>query len=93
MSNIILTPRVTEKAIGMAEKGVYVFDVSMRANKVEIAKAVEKQFKVNVEDVNIAITKGKVKRFRKFIGQENDFKKAMVKLKKGQSIALFEGSK
>jgi large subunit ribosomal protein L23 len=54
---------------------------------------VEAAFKVNVTDVNIIITKGKVKRFKKSVGRQRDIKKAMVKLKAGQTIALFEGAK
>ncbi len=88
-----LAPRVSEKAIGLAEHGTYVFDVPTAANKIEIAKAVESAFKVEVRDVNIMIVKGKVKRFRKMIGREKNTKKAMVTLKQGQKIALFEGAK
>ena len=93
MSNINLLPRVSEKAIGQAETGVYTFEVPTKANKLEVAKAVEAAFKVEVTNVNMLITKGKVKRFRKLIGRERDIKKAIVTLKKGQSIALFEGAK
>jgi large subunit ribosomal protein L23 len=93
MSELILTPRISEKAVAQAERGVYVFEVPTSTNKIEVARAVESQFKVNVMDVNIAITKGKVKRFRRTLGRERDTKKAMVRLKSGQSIALFEGAK
>ena len=55
--------------------------------------AVEKAFKVKVVAVNIMIIKGKVKRFKQIKGQEKDRKKAIVTLKKGQSIAIFEGAK
>ncbi len=93
MSRVTLVPRVSEKAIMLAEKGTYIFEVPTSANKVEIAKAVKEAFKVDVIDVNIIIAKGKVKTFRRTKGQEKDIKKALVKLKKGQSIALFEGAK
>lgn len=90
--SLVLTPRITEKAIALAEQGIYVFDVPTSTNKIEITKAVEAAFKVNVTDVNIIITKGKLKRFKQVLGRQRDVKKAMVKLKQGQTISLFEGS-
>ena len=90
--SIILTPRITEKAITLAEQGIYVFDVPTSTNKIEITKAVEAAFKVDVVDVNIIVSKGKVKRFKQELGRRSDTKKAMVKLVKGQTIALFEGA-
>jgi large subunit ribosomal protein L23 len=93
MSQLVLTPKISEKAIYLAERGIYVFEVPTSTNKIEIAKAVEAAFKVNVTDVNIVIHKGKVKRFKQVFGREKDTKKAMVKVKAGQSIALFEGAK
>lgn len=93
MNNLMLAPRISEKAIMLAEKGTYVFEVPTSSNKIEIAKAVEAAFKVEVVDVNIIITKGKLKRYKQKLGRERDLKKALVTLKKGQSIALFEGAK
>lgn len=93
MSQLILTPKISEKAIFLAERGIFIFEVPARSNKIEIAKAVEAQFKVNVTDVNIVIAKGKLKRFKQVLGRQVDVKKAMVKLKKGQHIELFEGAK
>jgi large subunit ribosomal protein L23 len=93
MSQMVLTPKISEKAVFLADKGIYIFEVPVRSNKIEIARAVEDAFKVNVTDVNIVIAKGKLKRFRRFLGRQIDVKKAMVKLKAGQSIALFEGVK
>ncbi len=93
MSNVILTPKISEKAVYLAERGIYVFEVPSSANKIEVAKAIEAAFKVNVTDVNMIIAKGKAKRFRQVLGQERDIKKAMVKLKSGQTIKLFEGAK
>lgn len=93
MSNVILTPKISEKAMYLAERGIYVFEVPSSANKIEVAKAVEATFKVNVTDVNMAVTKGKLKRFKQIFGRQKDVKKAMVKVKSGQSIKLFEGAK
>lgn len=93
MSQLILTPKISEKAITMAEHGVYVFEVPTSSNKIEVAKAVEAAFKVNVTDVNMIIAKGKSKRFKRILGRQKDMKKAMVKVKAGQKISLFEVSK
>jgi large subunit ribosomal protein L23 len=93
MSNLVLTPKISEKAIYLAERGIYVFEVPSDTNKIEVAKAVEAAFKVKVTDVNMVIAKGKIKRFKQLVGRERDIKKAMVKVKAGQSIALFEVSK
>ena len=93
MSHLVLTPKISEKAIYLAERGIYVFEVPTSTNKIEIAKAVEAAFKVNVTDVNMVITKGKVKRFKQILGRRQDVKKAMIRLKAGQKIALFEGAK
>lgn len=93
MSHLILTPKISEKAIHLAERGIYVFEVPTSTNKIEVTKAIEAAFKVNVTDVNIIVHKGKLKRFRQVFGRQKDTKKAMVKLKAGQSIALFEGAK
>jgi large subunit ribosomal protein L23 len=93
MSQMLLVPKISEKAIALAERGIYVFEVPVSTNKIEVAKAVEAAFKVNVTDVNVVISKGKMKRFKNHPGRQKDIKKAMVKLKAGQSIALFEVAK
>lgn len=89
--NLLLKPKISEKAIGLAEKGVYVFEVPLSANKLEVARGVEAAFKVKVTDVNMLLAKGKAKRFKRILGRQADVKKAMVKVKAGQSIKLFEG--
>ena len=93
MHAMILTPKISEKAIYLAERGIYVFEVPSDANKIEVAKAVEAAFKVHVTDVNIVIAKGKVKRFKQMVGREGNVKKAMVKINAGEKIALFEVAK
>lgn len=87
-----IAPHVSEKAVAMAEGGVYVFDVPTDANKINVAQAIEKAFKVEVVDVNILVTKGKLKRFQKTTGRRKNVKKAYVKLKKGQTLSIFEGA-
>lgn len=93
MSQLLLTPKISEKSIALAEQGIYVFEVPTATNKIEVTKAVESAFKVSVTDVNIIITKGKLKRYRQIKGRQKDVKKAMVKLAAGQKIDLFEGAK
>jgi large subunit ribosomal protein L23 len=67
----------------------YVFEVATKATKPQIKKAVEKLFKVKVESVNTLVVKGKKKRTGRFVGYRSDWKKAIVKIEKGQTIAKF----
>lgn len=90
MIAVNLKPVITEKSMNLAGSGVYLFDVSLASNKPLVAKAVKEQFKVDVTDVRIAITKGKIKRFRGVAGQRKDKKRAYVTVKKGQKIAVFD---
>ena len=91
-----LKPRVSEKSYGLSrERNTYVFVVPKDANKLTVADAVAAQFGVTVEDVNISVTKGKVKRsYRKrsraIAGRDTDIKKAYVRLKAGDSIPVFD---
>ncbi len=90
-----LKPRMSEKAYGLSQdRNTYLFMVPLTANKVTVAAAVQEQFKVTVEEVNIAILKGKVKRSyrrggRPLMGRDNDVKKAYVRLKAGDQIPIF----
>lgn len=89
---IIKGPVVTEKStIQKDEENKVVFKVDRNANKVEIRNAVHKLFNVKVLDVNVLTVKGKKKRMGRFIGKKSDWKKAIVTLKPGESIELFEG--
>jgi len=89
--DILRKPVVTEKTMALLEGNKYTFLVDMKANKSEIKKAVEQVFKVKVEKVNTLIVKGKPKRVRNSLGRTSDVKKAIVKLKEGDKIELFEG--
>lgn len=82
----LLGPRVSEKAAKSTEKGKYVFNVAPSANKVEVKKAVERAYKVNVTQVNILNTKGKTRNYGRTSGRTSGFKKAIVTLKAGQKI-------
>ena len=88
---IIKLPLVSEKSTNMrVDENKYVFRVDKKANKLEIKRAVEELFKVKVDDVATMIMHGKPKRLGRFEGRRADWKKAVVKLKKGETIELFE---
>lgn len=95
MRSVLIKPLLTEKMTHLStETGKYGFLVALSANKIEIAKAIEKKFNVEVINVNTINIKGKTKtQFTKkgrFVGKTNDVKKALVTLKKDQKIDLFE---
>ena len=92
MKKIILKPVISEKTYNLAQEGVYTFVVNKNANKIEIKKAVEKQFKVTVIKVNTINIPGKRVRFGRMrkLGRRSDIKKALITLKEGDKIALFE---
>ncbi|MBA4150963.1 MAG: 50S ribosomal protein L23 [Acinetobacter sp.] len=84
---VLVAPHVSEKATMIAEKhNQVVFKVRRDANKLEIKKAVEELFKVEVEQVNTTLVKGKNKRFGRSLGRRQDYKKAYVSLKAGNEI-------
>jgi large subunit ribosomal protein L23 len=88
---IIRRPLVSEKSTGMRiNENKYIFRVDRKANKVEIKRAIEELFKVKVEDVTTMMMYGKPKRLGRFEGRRPDWKKAVVRLKKGETIELFE---
>jgi large subunit ribosomal protein L23 len=88
---IVRRALVTEKGTHMRESGnQYLFEVDPRANKFEIRKAVEAIFSVEVEGVRTVRMKGKTKRVGAHSGRRPHWKKAIVTLKKGHSIELFE---
>jgi len=93
--NIIVQPLITEKSTILRErKDVYCFKVHLRANKIEIAKAIETLFqKVKVADVRTCRVRGKVKRMGRFVGQRPEWKKAWVRLTpESKEIEFFEAS-
>jgi|YNPNPStandDraft_1061719.scaffolds.fasta_scaffold00337_8 large subunit ribosomal protein L23 len=90
--SIIERPILTEKSLKAAEEGKYTFKVAKDANKIEIRKAVEKIFNVNVVRVNTMIVKGERRRLGRLSeGRTPDWKKAIVTLAPGQKIDLFGG--
>jgi len=89
--DIIIRPVVTEKSMNLLADNKYTFVVDKKSNKTEIKNAIEDIFKVKVDKVSTMIVKGKPKRMGKFEGRTSDRKKAIVSLKAGQKIKLFEG--
>ncbi|MDD3052738.1 MAG: 50S ribosomal protein L23 [Candidatus Cloacimonetes bacterium] len=88
---IVIAPLVTEKGTALKEEqNCYNFKVSINANKIEIKKAIEKIFPVKVVNVNTIRMKGKPKRQGRFSGYRADWKKAIVKLRSGDTIPDFE---
>ena len=92
LMQVLLAPQISEKATYVAEKHEQVvFRVASDATKPEIKAAVELLFKVEVEAVQVANVKGKVKRFKGATGRRKGWKKAYVSLKPGQEINFVEG--
>jgi large subunit ribosomal protein L23 len=91
--SVLKKPLVTEKVSALNEKGKYGFIVDAEANKVEIKKAVEKQYGVNVEKVNTMNVMGKLKtRYTKagvLSGRRPNYKKAIVTLAEGEVIDFY----
>lgn len=88
---VILKPILTEKAHYLRKENKYIFNVLASACKIEIKNAIEKAFNVKVKAVNTMVCKGKKRRRGNIFGKERDTKKAIVTLKEGQTIGIFEG--
>jgi len=92
MLYIIKKPLITEKNSLLAESGVYTFEVSTKATKIDVKQAVEKGFKVKVDSVRTQICRGKSKKTRHGMTDVKYWKKAFVKVAAGEKISLFEGA-
>ena len=94
MIEILKRPIVTEKITALQDKGQYAFEVAITANKISIARAVEKKFHVTVLDVRTMRHKGKPKtqltKKGRFAGRTASWKKAIVRLKEGDKIEFFQ---
>ncbi|OTA42248.1 MAG: 50S ribosomal protein L23 [Symbiobacterium thermophilum] len=89
--DIIIKPLITEKSVAKMSEGKYAFKVRLDANKTQIKKAIEEIFGVTVVRVNTMRVRGKVRRRGPYVGRRSDWKKAIVQLKEGDSIKIFEG--
>jgi len=87
----IISPNVTEKSTSLSDFNKVVFKVSKSANKKTIKKSIEKIFKVNVIKINTINMREKIKMIRNKKAYKSGYKKAIVTLKKGQSIDLTTG--
>lgn len=93
MYEIIKKPLISEKNAGHAEdSNTYAFEVDLRANKTQIKRAIELAFDVKVEDVRTMICRGRYFRKQIKLGPPKHWKKALVKLKQGEKISIFEGA-
>ena len=86
---VIIRPVISERSYDMMEQGKYTFEVAKDCNKIEIKHAIETIFDVKVLSVNVSTAKPKPKRVRYTPGETKTWKKAIVKLREGDSIELF----
>ena len=87
---IIVRPLITEKSMKLVDEGKQTFEVKQGANKVEVKKAVEELFKVDVTAVNMMNTQRKRRRVGKYEGLRPAVQKAIVTLAEGQKLDVFE---
>lgn len=96
LATILVTPVTTEKAYGLSQKNVYVFNVPLQANKNEIVAAIKEQYDVDVQAIKTLVQSGKAVRYsrgkNRYPGttHRSDSKKAYVTLAEGNSLAIFE---
>ncbi|HET8579561.1 MAG TPA: 50S ribosomal protein L23 [Nitrospiraceae bacterium] len=91
LHDVLLRPLLTEKITAMRESGNKVgFVVRSEANRIQIKRAVESVLKVRVERVNVLKVMGKTKRLGRFSGKKPDWKKAIVTLKEGEKLEMYE---
>jgi len=91
-NEVLLAPVVSEKSYGLIEERKYSFRVHREAHKTQVRQAVEELFDVHVERVNIVQMRAKPKRRGLVRGKRPGWKKAIVQLREGESIEIFEGA-
>jgi large subunit ribosomal protein L23 len=91
-SQVILAPIVSEKSYAASVRGTYTFRVHSDAHKTQIRQAVEQMFDVKVSRVNVIKVQAKPKRRGLFKGTRPGWKKAVVQLRAGDTIEIFEGA-
>lgn len=89
-SKILIKPLITEKATNLGMENKYIFEVNQKANKIEVKKAIESLYGVEPIKVNIINMGGKEVRYGKTQGKTKDIKKAIITLKEGDKIDIFE---
>lgn len=90
LHDVIIKPLITEKSMGSTATGRYIFEIHPKANKYEIKQALKEVLNVDVLKVNVLYTPGKFRRYGKTTGRTQQVKKAVVTIKAGQKIELFE---
>ena len=90
-SQVIIRPVVSEKSFVLAEAGKYTFRVHERAHKTQIRQAIENLFEVKVVEVRTSSVKSKPKRRGQTSGRTRQWKKAIVQVREGDTIPIFQG--
>lgn len=88
---VLVRPLITEKVTNLAVENKYAFEVATDTNKIEVSRAIQEVYGVVPTDVNIVNVKGKKVRFGRKFGKRKDWKKAIITLKKGETIKVYEG--
>lgn len=92
LSTIIKRPIITEKGTLLKElHSQYVFEVALKSNKNQIKESLKRLFNVDATDIKTIVVRGKFVRVGRSRGKKSNWKKAVVTLKEGQNIELFEG--
>jgi len=89
--NVLVKPLITEKASSMGAEGKYVFSVNPSMNKIEVKKAIRAVYNVNPVSVRMINVEGKRVRQGRTEGKKKDWKKAIVTLREGEKIEVYEG--
>ena len=87
----LVRPIISEKAAHLAQDGKYMFEVSPGSNKIDIKKSIRELYGADAISVNVMNVRGKQVRWGRHFGKRKNWKRAIVTLKKGQSIDLYEG--
>ncbi len=88
--DVVIRPLITEKTLRLAEReNAYTFQIKLNANKIQVRKAIETLFPVKVETVRTSVTVGKMRRLGRRMGSTSSYKKAVVRLRDGDSIEFY----
>ena len=91
--DVIREPKLTEKTLSLKEEvNQFAFAVDPKANKIQIKESIEKAFKVSVIKIRTMNVRGDKKKLGRHEGRKSSWKKALVTLKKGETIEFFEGA-
>lgn len=90
-NKVLLAPRMTEKSFVLSERGEYTFRIGLTATKSDVKRSVEEVYGVHVEAVHTITVPSRKRAFGRTIGMQAKLRKAIVKLRKGESIEMFKG--